>query len=98
MDVPRSSPARPWPVPTSYQEMRTPSRRAAYVQLPGGDVVEAELLRWLLSIEYGWYGYVLWVDRERTLHTEPVPAARLRPYPYRSADEWFPAEQQNRAG
>jgi len=69
-------------VPATYCEARPATRRAVYVHLPDG-LVTGELLCWLRHAEHGWYGYVTWCHR-RTLHTEPVPAAKLEPYPFRS--------------
>lgn len=79
MAVPSESP-RPWPVPTSYQHARKvfPTKNVS-VFLPD-ELVTGELLWWLRSAEHGWYGYVTWCHR-RTLHTEPIPAERLQPWP-----------------
>lgn len=82
MEVSRGGIPRPWPAPTSYQEVRPASHRAVYVHLPDG-LVTGELLRWLFSEKHGWYGYVSW-ERKRMLHTEPIPADRIEPYPHRS--------------
>lgn len=38
---------------------------------------DGELLLWLRHVDLGWYGYCHW-SRSRVVHTEPVPADRLR--------------------
>lgn len=83
MEVSRGGTARPWPAPTSYQDMQNPSHRAVYIHLPAGTVT-GELLKWLFSREHGWYGYVSWTQN-RLLHTEPVPADRIQRHPFRPA-------------
>lgn len=52
MEVSRGGTARPWPAPTSYQDMQDPGHRAVYIHLPDG-LVTGELMKWLFSREHG---------------------------------------------